>query len=41
MGDHASVVLDCTGAWWSRQEWSGARVRRLPPPATTGSVQVV
>jgi DMSO/TMAO reductase YedYZ molybdopterin-dependent catalytic subunit len=40
-GDHASVVLDCTGGWWSRQEWSGARLRRLLPEGAAGSVQVV
>jgi DMSO/TMAO reductase YedYZ molybdopterin-dependent catalytic subunit len=40
-GDRSSVVLDCTGGWWSRQEWSGARLRRLLPDGATGSVQVV
>lgn len=38
--DRASVVLDCTGGWWSRQEWSGVRLARLLPPGATGSVQV-
>jgi DMSO/TMAO reductase YedYZ molybdopterin-dependent catalytic subunit len=41
MGDRASVVLDCTGGWWSRQEWSGARLTRLLPDGATGSVEVV
>jgi DMSO/TMAO reductase YedYZ molybdopterin-dependent catalytic subunit len=40
-GDRASVVLDCTGGWWSRQEWSGTRLSRLLPAGATGSVQVV
>jgi DMSO/TMAO reductase YedYZ molybdopterin-dependent catalytic subunit len=41
LGDQASVVLDCTGGWWSRQEWSGARLSRLLPQGATGSVEVV
>lgn len=41
MGDRATVVLDCTGGWWSRQEWSGARLSRLLPAGATGSVVVV
>jgi DMSO/TMAO reductase YedYZ molybdopterin-dependent catalytic subunit len=40
MGDHASVILDCTGGWWSRQLWSGARVSRLLPAGSVGSVEV-
>lgn len=39
--DRASVVLDCTGGWWSQQEWSGMLLRRLLPPSTTGSVEVI
>ena len=40
MGDVSSVVLDCTGGWWSRQEWAGAKVARLLPAGATGSVEV-
>lgn len=40
MGDQASVILDCTGGWWSRQLWSGARVSRLLPAGTGGSIAV-
>jgi hypothetical protein len=40
MGDQASVILDCTGGWWSRQEWSGVRLSRLLPAGSTGSVVV-
>lgn len=39
-GDTTTAVLDCTGVWWARQQWSGVRVSRLLPGAT-GSVQVV
>jgi DMSO/TMAO reductase YedYZ molybdopterin-dependent catalytic subunit len=36
-------VLDCTGGWWSRQEWTGVRLDRLlPGPEVPGrSVNVV
>jgi DMSO/TMAO reductase YedYZ molybdopterin-dependent catalytic subunit len=40
MGDEVSVILDCTGGWWSRQAWSGARVSRLLPQGSTGAVEV-
>jgi DMSO/TMAO reductase YedYZ molybdopterin-dependent catalytic subunit len=40
VGDQASVILDCTGGWWSRQLWSGARVSRLLPAGSKGSVEV-
>jgi DMSO/TMAO reductase YedYZ molybdopterin-dependent catalytic subunit len=40
VGDRASVILDCTGGWWSRQLWSGARVSRLLPAGSTGSIEV-
>ena len=39
--DTVSAVIDCTGGWWSRQEWTGVRVRRLLPDGATGSVEVV
>ena len=39
--DRQVAVLDCTGGWWTEQEWSGVRLSRLLPPVTTGSVQVV
>lgn len=40
VGDVAVVVLDCTGGWWSRQEWMGARVAHLLPAGASGSVEV-
>jgi DMSO/TMAO reductase YedYZ molybdopterin-dependent catalytic subunit len=41
VGDQASVILDCTGGWWSRQVWSGARVSKLLPAGSSGSVEVM
>jgi hypothetical protein len=38
--DRLTAVLDCTGGWWTEQEWSGVRVARLLPPGTGGSVEV-
>jgi DMSO/TMAO reductase YedYZ molybdopterin-dependent catalytic subunit len=38
--DHLTAVLDCTGGWWTEQEWSGVRVDRLLPPGARGSVEV-
>jgi DMSO/TMAO reductase YedYZ molybdopterin-dependent catalytic subunit len=38
--DRLTAVLDCTGGWWTEQEWSGVRVARLLPPAARGSVEV-
>lgn len=40
LGDEVSAVLDCTGGWWTRQTWRGARVARLLPTGTTGTVLV-
>jgi hypothetical protein len=37
---HATVVLDCTGGWWSRQIWSGARLSALLPPGQSGTAAV-
>jgi DMSO/TMAO reductase YedYZ molybdopterin-dependent catalytic subunit len=39
--DRQRVVLDCTGGWWTEQEWSGVHVARLLPPGTTGTVEVL
>lgn len=39
--DTVSAVIDCTGGWWSSQQWNGVRVRRLLPDGATGSVEVV
>ena len=39
-GHHASVVLDCTSGWWSRQVWSGARLSELLPPGRAGTAEV-
>ncbi|HET7397638.1 MAG TPA: molybdopterin-dependent oxidoreductase [Intrasporangium sp.] len=38
--DRQTAVLDCTGGWWTEQEWSGVRVADLLPPGTTGTVEV-
>ena len=38
--DRLTAVLDCTGGWWTQQEWSGVRVVRLLPPGTRGTVEV-
>ncbi len=40
VGERTSAILDCTGGWWSRQEWSGVRLSTLLPPGATGSVEV-
>jgi hypothetical protein len=39
-GHTATVILDCTGGWWSRQVWSGARLSVLLPPGRTGTAAV-
>ncbi len=38
--DRHTTVLDCTGGWWTEQEWSGVLVSRLLPPGGSGSVEV-
>ena len=38
--DRQVAVLDCTGGWWTEQEWSGVRLSRLLPPAARGTVEV-
>ncbi|WP_270888418.1 molybdopterin-dependent oxidoreductase [Pedococcus sp. 5OH_020] len=38
--DRQVAVLDCTGGWWTRHEWSGVRLARLLPPTATGTVEV-
>jgi DMSO/TMAO reductase YedYZ molybdopterin-dependent catalytic subunit len=38
--DRVTSVLDCTGGWWTQQEWSGVWVARLLPDESTGSVEV-
>ncbi|MEO7058208.1 MAG: molybdopterin-dependent oxidoreductase, partial [Lapillicoccus sp.] len=40
LGDEVTTVLDCTGGWWTRQTWHGARLARLLPEGATGSVLV-
>jgi DMSO/TMAO reductase YedYZ molybdopterin-dependent catalytic subunit len=32
-GDRVEAVLDCTGGWYARAVWEGARLDRLLPPA--------
>ena len=31
-GDRVEAVLDCTGGWYARATWEGARLDRLLPP---------
>lgn len=39
--DRLQAVLDCTGGFWTRQDWSGAFLHRLVPDAQTAiSVRV-
>jgi len=33
-GDRVEAVLDCTGGWYARATWEGARLDRLLPPGT-------
>jgi DMSO/TMAO reductase YedYZ molybdopterin-dependent catalytic subunit len=33
-GDRVEAVLDCTGGWYARAAWEGARLDRLLPPGT-------
>jgi hypothetical protein len=40
VGDQVTLIPDCTGGWWSRQLWSGARVSRLLPAGSNGTVEV-
>ena len=40
--DRRRAVLDCTGGFWSEQDWSGVLLRRLvPDPGDAVSVRVV
>ena len=39
-GDRVEAVLDCTGGWYARAVWEGARLDRLLPPGVRGSVVV-
>ena len=38
--DQQVAVLDCTGGWWTEQQWSGVRLSRLLPPGARGTVEV-
>jgi hypothetical protein len=38
--DTVEATLDCTGGWYSRQEWSGARLDRLLETTTAESIVV-
>lgn len=38
--DRQRAILDCTGGWWTEQEWSGVLVSRLLPEGATGSAEV-
>jgi hypothetical protein len=40
-GATTAVVLDCTGGWYSTQDWRGVPVAALLPAGATGSVRVV
>lgn len=35
--DRVRATLDCTGGFYSTQDWSGVRLARLLPPGTSGS----
>jgi DMSO/TMAO reductase YedYZ molybdopterin-dependent catalytic subunit len=39
-GDRVETVLDCTGGWYARATWEGARLDRLLPPGAAGSLVV-
>ena len=39
--DRVTATLDCTGGFYSTQDWSGARLDRLVGGATGGSIRVV
>jgi DMSO/TMAO reductase YedYZ molybdopterin-dependent catalytic subunit len=39
-GDRVEAVLDCTGGWYARATWEGARLDRLLPRGAAGSVVV-
>jgi DMSO/TMAO reductase YedYZ molybdopterin-dependent catalytic subunit len=39
--DALTAVLDCTGGWWTEQEWAGVRVSRLLPGAVAGATVLV
>jgi DMSO/TMAO reductase YedYZ molybdopterin-dependent catalytic subunit len=38
--DRQVAVLDCTGGWWTEQQWSGVRLSRLLPLGAKGTVEV-
>lgn len=41
VGDRVRAAIDCTGGWWSTQDWSGVRLDRLMgPPGSAASVVV-
>lgn len=41
-GDRVRAVLDCTGGFWSEQDWTGVFLHRLvPDPSAATSVRVV
>ena len=39
-GERLATVLDCTGGWWSEQEWGGIGLDRLLAEATGNSLLV-
>ena len=38
--DRVTAVLDCTGGWYSEQEWAGVWLNRLLPPRVGGTSSV-
>jgi hypothetical protein len=38
--DRVRAVLDCTGGWWSEQDWEGVLLSRLVPGVDVGSINV-
>jgi DMSO/TMAO reductase YedYZ molybdopterin-dependent catalytic subunit len=41
MGDEVRATIDCTGGWYSTQDWSGVRLDRLVEPGEWRSIEVV
>jgi DMSO/TMAO reductase YedYZ molybdopterin-dependent catalytic subunit len=40
-GEKLTATIDCTGGWFSRQEWTGVPLRKLVSPSSAGRSIVV
>lgn len=40
-GDQVRAVVDCTGGFWSAQDWSGILLSRLLPPSTLAGARSI